>query len=178
MAATTNNTTWETPRTWSTGELVTASMLNTHLKGNLNALHVPAGGYNRINLGADITTASTSFTDVDTEFSITCTTGGGDVLVCCMGNITNSGAGTRNYLDIHESVAAARYGLDDGLLLVHSAGSTVANPFTLLVRIPSLSAASHTFKLQWKVSSGTATLYAGAGTSNFDLHPTMFVVEI
>lgn len=33
---------WTTPRTWVTGELVTAALLNTHLKDNLNAI-VPNG---------------------------------------------------------------------------------------------------------------------------------------
>lgn len=178
MAATVNSASWTTPRTYSTGELVTSSMLNTHIRDNLNALKTPSGGYNRINLGADITTGSTSFTDVDTEFSMTFTTNGGDVVVFVTGNLTNSGAGVRTYLDIHESVAGSRYGSDDGLLIVPSAGSTVYNPFCLAVRIPSLSAASHTFKLQWKTASGTATLFAGAGTANADVHPTMFAFEI
>lgn len=179
MAPTNNSTTWTTPRTFATGELITASILNVHIRDNMNALHTPAGGYNKLDLGADITTASTSFTDIDaTNLILTFTTGGGDVIVFFVGNITNSNAGTRNYLDIFESVAAARYGTDDGLLLVHSAGSTVANPFCLAVRIPSLTAVAHSFKPQWKVSAGTATLYAGAGTSTFDLHPQLFAFEI
>jgi hypothetical protein len=33
---------WTTPRTWVTGELVTAALLNAHLRDNLNAL-VPVG---------------------------------------------------------------------------------------------------------------------------------------
>src|SRR5918996_3875392 len=33
---------WTAPRTWVTGELVTATLLNTHLKDNLNAI-VPVG---------------------------------------------------------------------------------------------------------------------------------------
>ena len=33
---------WTTPRTWVTGELVTAALMNTHLKDNLNAI-VPVG---------------------------------------------------------------------------------------------------------------------------------------
>jgi hypothetical protein len=33
---------WTAPRTWVTGELVTAALLNTHLKDNLNAI-VPVG---------------------------------------------------------------------------------------------------------------------------------------
>jgi len=36
---------WTTPRTWSAGELVTASMLNTHIRDNMDYLfaNIPAG---------------------------------------------------------------------------------------------------------------------------------------
>jgi hypothetical protein len=34
--------TWTTPRTWTTGEVVTASMLNTHLRNNLDWLKAHA----------------------------------------------------------------------------------------------------------------------------------------
>lgn len=179
MTPTTNSATWTTARTWSTGELVTASIMNTHVRDNLNALKTPSGGYSLINQGADYTTSSTSFADIDaTNLILTFTTNGGDVMVFFVGNVTNSNAGARQYFDIFESVANTRYGGDDGLLCVPSAGSTVANPFCLAVRIPSLTAASHSFKVQWKVSAGTATLYAGAGTANFDTHPAMSAFEL
>lgn len=36
---------WTTPRTWSTGELVTAAVLNTHVRDNLNAIGNPWTAY-------------------------------------------------------------------------------------------------------------------------------------
>lgn len=47
MAPTNNSTTWVTPRTWTAGELVTASIMNAHVRDNLNALKTPAGGVQR-----------------------------------------------------------------------------------------------------------------------------------
>lgn len=47
---------WTTPRTWATGEVVTAAMLNTHLKDNLNYLKGAAG---TVSLDADIITQNT-----------------------------------------------------------------------------------------------------------------------
>lgn len=32
---------WTTPRTWVTSEVVTAAVMNTHVRDNLSALHVP-----------------------------------------------------------------------------------------------------------------------------------------
>lgn len=179
MAPTNNNTTWTTPRTWTTGELISASIMQTHVSGNLNALKTPAGGYNKLDLGADITTSSTSFADADsTNLSLTFTTGGGDVIVFFTAVCVNSNANARTYFDIHESVAGARWGGDDGLTMLSTAGSTVPQTGVIAARITGLSAAAHTFKLQWKVSAGTSTLYAGAGTSTFDLHPVFWAFEI
>lgn len=178
MAPTTNNTTWTTPRTWSTGELVTASIMNTHVRDNLTALHVPAGGYHYLNLGADITGSSTSFADADsTNFAMTFTTGGGDVIVFCQFDYLNSGGSVKNYFDLHESVAGARIGGDDGLI-VSSGSATLPTSVIVCARFPSLSAASHTFKLQYKVASGTLTIHAGAGTSTLDVHPHMWAFEL
>jgi hypothetical protein len=36
---------WTDPRTWTTGELVTAAMLNTHLRDNLKAIGDPQGTF-------------------------------------------------------------------------------------------------------------------------------------
>src|SRR5688572_3974380 len=111
-----NNTTWVTPRTWSAGELITASIMNAHVRDQLNALKTPAGGYVFVNEGTDLSTTSTSFVDADaTDLALTFTSGGGDVLLGFTAAITSSGASAKNYFDIHESVANARIGGDDGL---------------------------------------------------------------
>ena len=176
MAPTNNNTTWTAPRTWTVGELVTASIMNTHVRDNLTALHVPAGGYNYLNLGADITTTSTSFVDVDaTNCALTFTTGGGDVLFGFVGSLITA---IQYYFDVYESVAAARIGGDDGIFRTGSATANLNFPCSFVIRIPSLSAAAHTFTLQWKVASGTGTLYAGAGTGSNDLHAHIWAFEI
>lgn len=179
MAPTNNSTTWITPRTWSAGELVTASIMNAHVRDNLNALKTPAGGYNVLNLGADLTTSSTSFVDIDaTNLILTFTTGGGDVILFFTGSFTHSALAQSSYLDIHESVSGGRLGGDDGL--TKTVTSTAAQVFnvTLAYRATGLSAASHTFKLQWKVAANTLTLYAGAGTATSDVHPVFFAFEI
>lgn len=157
---------------------MTASIMNAHVRDQLNALKTPAGGYNKLNLGSDITTTSTSFVDVDaTELALTFTTGGGDVMIFFSGSVRNT-ASVRNYFDIYESVAATRYGGDDGLIYTITSNATTATNASFAVRITGLSAASHTFKLQWKVASGTGVILAGAGTANEDLHPTFSAFEL
>jgi hypothetical protein len=179
MAPTNNSTTWVVPRTWTAGELVTASIMNAHVRDNLNALKTPAGGYNVLNLGADLTTTGTSFADMDaTNLILTFTTAGGDVILFFTGSMLGGAIAQSTFIDIHESVAGTRLGGDDGLLQIVYATALNVVPVTLCYRATGLSAASHAFKMQWKVAAGTATLYAGAGTATHDLHPSFFAFEI
>ena len=49
---------WTAPRTWTTGELVTAALLNTHVRDNLNVLNPTALTLTVDGGGAAITTGS------------------------------------------------------------------------------------------------------------------------
>lgn len=163
--------------TWTAGEQLTAAKFNTHLRDKFTALKVPAGGYNKINEGTDYTTTSTSFTDIDaTDMALTVTTGGGDFEFHFSGCVVNGTVSARTYFDV--LVDGVAFAGDDGLLVVTSQSSASPVNASFSIRIPSLSAASHTFKVQWKVSAGTSTMHAGAGTANYDLHPTVWGKEI
>lgn len=173
---TTNNTTYTTPRTWTTGELVTKSIMDTYVSANTTALKVPASWYIKIDEASDYTTGSTSFTVIgSTEMSASITTAGGTVWVFFSAEVTIA-ASARVYFDIFvDSVAQTG---NDGITAVTPASSSTANIVCLAVPITGLSATSHTFQIGWKVQSSTATLHAGAGTANFDFHPYFSGVEI
>lgn len=161
---------WTTPKTWAVDELVTASALNTHLRDNLNALKTPPSAHYESDEASDYTTTAGTWADVDaTNLALTITTHGGDVLVHFHGTL--QGSGQHVFLDV--AVDGTREGGDDGILRVRQ-DDYEAVSFTRL--ISGLSAGEHTFKLQWKSSSGT--LFAGAGTSNLDLHPQFWVREV
>jgi hypothetical protein len=163
--------TWHQPATWTVGQLVTATNLNEQLRDNLEFLKTPPTSLYNLNQASDYTTTSTSFVDVDaTNLSLTIVTAGGDVLITFMGFGGSSG---RIYLDV--AIDGVRMAGDDGFL---ASANGVSTPVTLVALKQGLSAGSHTFKLQWKVNTGTGTLYAGAGTSSFDVHPQFFVREV
>lgn len=169
---------WTPPRTWATGELVTAALLNAHLRDNLEFLKTPPTGAYTLNETADYTTTSTAFVDVDAaRLALTLVTAGGDVLVGFTGTFGRSGVTLLIYLDVE--VDGARLAGDDGLLF-EQFGTGGANDkvlhFVALKR--GLPAGSHTFKLQWRVNTGLATLYAGAGTLNKDVHPQFWAREV
>jgi hypothetical protein len=161
---------WTQPKTW-TSEPLTSSDLNMHLRDNLEMLKAPPTASYTLNQATDYTTTSTTFTNVDaTNLSLTIVTSGGDVMVhfdCFCANATGA-----VYLDF--TVDGARHAGDEGVArTLSNSGQSLA--FTRLVR--GLTAGSHTFNLQWRVSGGTGTLYAGAGTVNFDIHPQFWVRE-
>lgn len=137
-----------------------------------------------LNDSSDYSSTSTSFVDCDAsgtsgdELEVTITTNGGDVVFGFSGTGFHSSLGGIFYFDIYESVAAARVGGDDGIYVTASAsaGQTINLGFTYLFK--GLSAASHTFTLQWKTFSGTMNMPAGAGTSALDVHAQIWVKEL
>lgn len=173
--------TWTAPKTWSS-EPLTSNDLNTYIRDNQNYLKNRFDNHNDylVDESADYTTTSTVFVDVDaTNLALTVTTDGGDVLVGFAGNSANNSttsAGRMTYFNI--AVDGVDYFGDDGVIAVTRFYDTPGNA-SFVVLIEGLSAGSHTFKLRWKTATGTSsTLYAGAGTSTYDVHPQFWAQEI
>jgi hypothetical protein len=164
---------WTTPATWTPGQVVTASDLNTHLRDNLNFLFSRPNSVIKRDNNANYTTTSTSFVDVDgTNLKITLTITGSVVLLAFTVMATSNAI-----FDI--LIDSTRYasGGNDGLLAAQDA-SSARGPVSAALLITGLSAGAHTFKLQWKAVTGTATLYAGSGVGNTDFIPTLWAVEV
>lgn len=175
-----NNTTWVTPDTFVAGQLVTAQHMNT-MRDNFLALKTPAYFTCWIDEAADYTTTSTSFVDIDTtnaELTGTITTAGGAVLLGFSAACEHSSATAKIYLDF--DVDGTRLGLDDGIYMTDNfvATEAMAIAYTFLIPAGTLAAGSHVFKAVWKTSASTATLYAGAGTSNKNTHPNFWGHEV
>lgn len=167
--------TWTTPKTWNTGDPLTASDMNTHIRDNFEFVKSPPTASYKANEIADYQTTSSSFANVDnTNFALTIITAGGLVLVGFSGNISASVSANINF-DIE--VDTVRQGGDDGYLCQNP--GTTEEAIAFIIPISGLIAGSHTFKLQWKTSTGTASMRAGAGTSGGrDNHPIFWVREV
>src|SRR5258708_27288320 len=85
---------WTAPPTFTPGQVVTATDLNTYLRDNPNYLYArPNSSIKRVN-GSDYTTSSSTFVDIDgTNLSITLTLTGAAVLVCFTANIPSAFGG-------------------------------------------------------------------------------------
>lgn len=166
---------WTTPKDWAVDEQLTASKMNTHLRDNLNALKSPPSAQYVCNQGSDYSTSGTSFANVDnTNLAFGLFTNGGDVLVHFHGSFQAASGTVAVFLDV--AVDDVRHAGDDGIVVEAVSTSVQSVSFTRL--ITGLSAGAHTFKLQWKTGGTSVTLFAGAGTSNRDVHPQFWAREI
>lgn len=145
---------WTTPRSWSTGELVTASMMNVHVRDNLNYLLSRTLFY-VIEATSTYTTTSTTYTAVNAAFNQTVTTSGGTVAIMISGTLSHSAGAVAMAIGVSvDGAAPTNYN-------VFYSGNTNADHrgvFSHMIYITGLSAASHTFNLRWLTPSGTATL--------------------
>lgn len=184
---------WTTPKTWIDGNKLEAAELNEQVRDNLSFLFSKPGASYSLDEGADYTTTSALFTDIDgTNLGLSITSGGGDLLVWFSGTVA-ADVGIPAYIYLDVDLDGSRVGGDDGLVMIASNTSGTANQYqgdkwnniVLLRLLTGLAAGTHTLSLQWKVlgtSGATARLYAGAGTAitygTVDIHSQFGVKEL
>lgn len=172
---------WTQPKTW-TNEPLVAGDLNTHLRDNMEALKDPPSDHYEPDEVLDYSTTSNTFVGVDnTNLAFTLETNGGDVMVGFHGTVHLTGiASTVAYFDV--TLDGVLVGGDDGIIAVERSSGSGSTPQRLAVSfvrlIPNLEAGNHVFRLRWKVSAGTLSMFAGAGTAGFDLHPQFWAREV
>lgn len=161
----------------NTGDVIGATEWNTYLSDN-DAYHFngrPGQVIKRDN-GATYTTTSASFVAIDgTNLSITKTINSGKVLISFCGVTTGSGAAAITF-DI--DIDGTRYGSAGTDGIAATQGSVAPLTVSFCIIADGLSVGSHTFKIMWKTSAGTASLYSGNGTGGADYIPAFSVEEI
>ena len=111
----------------------------------------------------NVTTTSTTLVDL-TGASITVTSvGANPSLVCFAGNTSNNDAGGRS--DMVIDVDGTDYGGTEGFSFEAAVANELLNA-SFCIQTAALTAASHTYKVQWKVNIVTGTIY-GASTPEY-----------
>lgn len=146
---------WTAPTTRTTGVLVTASIWNTDVVDNLTFLKTPT--QSRLSAGATTNTTSAAFVDM-TGVTITMSTNAAAAEVGFVGSFNISVAATAVVTLLVDGTNQGD--ATQGLQHVPATAATNAG-ISLVFRTATLSAGSHTFKLQYKTSAGTLTLLAG-----------------
>jgi hypothetical protein len=175
--------TWVTPKTnWQPDEVVTADDMND-IGGDLDALKHPPTDISNVDHATNFNTTSSTFTDVDpdtdiatNQLGVQVTTNGGPLLVTFSGSVGNSSANPAGvYFDL--TLDGTRVAGNDGIILVTVQSGGAANA-SFTYWLDDVAAGTHTIRLQWRTNNGTATLWAGAGTSGADMHPQFAVREV
>lgn len=147
--------TYTTPRTWVAGEIVTAALLNTHLRDNLDYLKArPVARASDFD-NTVISTSSTAFVDV-TGASVSITTSGSSrLLIIASGAFGPQGTGATIYITaVVDGVnqGDATYGITYGAFANY--GSYACT----LLTSAAVADGAHTVKLQVRVSGGTMSI--------------------
>jgi hypothetical protein len=147
--------TWTDPKDWNSGETLLEADFDNYISSNLMFLKTPT--QSRLTAGTLTTTTSASFVDI-TGVTITMTTNAYKCNIHFIASIACSTAGlvTTTLLIDGVNVGDATLGIQLG----NYAGSSNL-PFGFVFPTAVLTAGSHTFKMQWKTSAGTATLQTG-----------------
>lgn len=116
---------WTTPRSWSTGETVTSTILNTHVRDNLNAIVSPPYAYLRAPIGTDVGGSSSTHFAINFGTEVADTNGmfvSGSRLTIATAGVYMLSGGYSITLTAGDK-AAARFSVNS-LLIPHS-GNTV-----------------------------------------------------
>jgi len=123
-----------------------------------------------VRITSDTTTTSTTFTDL-TGVTLTLTTGACDLLIWFTFSASNSSANRAISFSV----------LFDGTsymgAMVRPPGASIADSGAMVLRIPSVSAGSHTVKIQWKVSANTGQIRPVTGAP-LEEHAALLVQEV
>ena len=172
---------WTTPKTWLAGSPLLAAELNTHLRDNLAALKAPPTNGYGLNRPSDYSTSSTAFVDVDSTYlALAITTSGGDIMVGFACSVVVNACAVA--LDL--TIDGVRVAGDEGIIEVGNLRSDEARSLSFVYLLSTVPAGAHTIKLQWRVDTGSATMYAGAGSAGVtygglaDIHPQFWVREV
>lgn len=141
--------TWTTPRTWATGEIVTAALLNAHLRDNLEWLKGRPLATEQDFDGTVFSTTSSTFQD--TGVNVALTTTGGRVLVVVFGTIGETTSVNKGYLTLYQdgvNVGDATWGMIAEEHYNAGAVSEIVHPFCIAYHTPTApTAGAHEWKL-------------------------------
>lgn len=155
--------TWTANRTWSAGEIVTAAIMNTYVRDNLDWLKTPIDS--QAIFSTTFTTTSASYVDV-TGATVTLTGNGGGFDVIFVATVSGSSISTATFKILTDSVTTECIEA-----VIFAAGELKI--ITLFKHVAALSAGSHTFKIQATINAGTLSVYGTAAT----YYPILYAVE-
>jgi len=148
---------WTTPRTWAVNEQLTAALMNEQVRDNLSYLYDNMQG--KLVTGYDYdygkqSTTSTSYTDTTISVTIT-TTLQCTLLIIAHAKLRTTGGGS------YPADVAIHNGTTQ--LLERTNTLQEYREETWVLRVPGKAAGTYTYKLQFKITSGSTAWLDDAG---------------
>lgn len=152
---------WTAPRTWTTGEVVTATIMNQHVRDNLLDLDARTTVVGDTVLTSQAT-SSTTYTDLATPGpEVTVVIGSsGLALVAWMCGQANNTSGSASLMSFAVSGATTLAAADDRALTFTSPSNNALVRHGMTVRLQSLNAGSNTFTAKYRANANQATFDA------------------
>jgi len=166
---------WSTPRTWVTTEVVSASIMNTHVRDNFNetapaqataagALIVTDGAnsvaeraFSEANVATSQTTSSTSYTDLSTTGPTITSTIDTRALLLWSAQMSNDTAGGVCSMSYAITGSSSQSAADSRSIRFESNASGDLIRTAGVDLVFGLSAGSNTFTAKYRVTAGTGT---------------------
>lgn len=143
--------TWITPRTYVTGEIVTAAFLN-QTRDDLNALQAL-----RASVATAEGTASTTFVDLTTSGPAITVSTLTEVTVTLTTKIQSNTANEGGMMGVAVSGASTISAVDKWAVGITNAATTRFGVVSATVRVTGLTAGSNTFTAKYRAFAGTCT---------------------
>jgi hypothetical protein len=144
--------TWTANKTWASGEVVTAAMMNQYIRDNLDWLKGRPTAYESDFDGTFFNTTSSSFQDTGANADITTT--GGRVMVVAFGSFLIGNTATNAVLTVYEDGVNKGDATEGMQYLVAATNGRV--PFCICYITPTApTAAAHTWKLYLRSTDNT-----------------------
>jgi hypothetical protein len=142
---------WTLPRTWATGEIVTAAMLNQYLRDELDYLKArPVARVSDLD-GTVLSTTSATFVDITGATVNITTSGSSRLLILASGSATFPNA---NVSYVTALVDGTNQG-DSSLGMVSGTFATTPVPWSLVfLTSAAVADGAHTVKLQARITAG------------------------
>jgi hypothetical protein len=147
--------TYTAPIVWTSGMTLTKADFDAQISGNIEFLKSPTNS--RIANQATTTTTSASYVDI-TGVTRTIITNAYEATVMFVGSVAISTAGNIGLSLLVDGSATGDAAWGNQFII--STGAQTF-PVCIVYRTAALTAGSHTFKIQWNTSAGTATLRPG-----------------
>ncbi len=168
---------WTSPRTWVATEVVTATLMNAHVRDNLNYLFTRPQAATALDINSQFSTTATTFANINsTAMALNVTPAGTRVLLGFTCVARQLAAADVMYFTIYQNGTALYPDAVDGL--IRTPGVAGYWPISFTVMATGLtSGTTYTYQVRWKTDN-TGIIYAGTAGAGINVIPNFWALEV